>query len=286
MMVSVIIPCYNAAPFIEEALQSVVSQTLTSWELVVVDDGSTDDTASRVKAFSDARIRYFYKSNTGVADTRNFGITLAMGKYIAFLDADDLFLPQNLEKKVLFLEQHPLIPLVHAAETVFDSESGNIVNTSFGKSGTVLNDLLEMKGTVIHSPSSVVVRKEILADCGLFDVNLSTSADWELWVRLAARCEFGYLSEPLSRYRVHARQMHRNIALMEKDVMYALKKINKSGLFDSKRYFRFCKANFHLILAACYKGDARNYWQFFRHLALSVFLDPAPLLRKINFLKA
>lgn len=279
-LVSVIIPCYNAEKYIAETLQSVLQQTYPTLEVIVVDDGSKDTSAAIVAAVSarEPRVRLHAKPNSGVADSRNVGIGLAQGEYIAFLDADDLFEPDNLARKVDYLAQHQAIGLVHSAETRFRSETGQTVEVIQGRGGQVLPLLLGMSTTVIHSPSSVVVRRQVLDQAGHFDTKLSTSADWELWVRLARETEFGYLPQTLVRYRIHGQQMHNNIPLMERDMVYAFDKLHRQGsYFVSESYYQQCLANLYLILAACYRGDMHDNKRFLYFLAKSVVTDIKPL---------
>lgn len=275
-LVSVIIPAYNAAHFLSETINSVLSQTYQNIELLIVDDGSADDSAALVKGFEDERIRYWHKKNSGVSDTRNFGIIQAKGAYIAFLDADDLFLPHNLEKKVLFLENNREIDLVHSAEVRFDSNTGSERALVHGSGGSVLEKLLSMSGSVIHSPSSVLVRKKLLEKTGGFDTRLSTSADWDMWVRFATETGFGYLPEPLVKYRVHAAQMHNNIRLMDRDMHLAMDKHFKKGLFSSVEHYYYCLAKMRLVLSACYLGDERNLHKSIKLFLLSVKNNPRP----------
>jgi glycosyltransferase involved in cell wall biosynthesis len=282
-LVSVVIPCYNAEKYIAATLQSVLQQTYPAVEVVVVDDGSKDSSAKIVAdiAHGEPRVRLHSKPNSGVADSRNVGIRLTHGEYIAFLDADDLFEPENLARKVAYLEQHPAIGLVHSAEERFQSETNQAVEVIRGKGGRVLP--LEMTTTVIHSPSSVVVRRRALDEVGYFDTKLSTSADWEMWVRLARSTEFGYLPETLVRYRIHGQQMHNNIPLMERDMLYAFTKLHQEGTyFSSEAYYRQCLANLYLILAACYRGDMHDNARFLRFLAKSVSTDIRPFWRRLR----
>lgn len=281
--ISVIIPAYNAAAYIGEAIQSVLDQTFSDFELIVVDDGSTDDTAAVVKGFTDSRIHYHHQANAGVANARNVGIGKVEGVFVAFLDADDLFLPANLEKKLYFLKGNPAISLVHSSEIKFDSTTGKIMNIVQGTEGNVLEKLLCMGEHVIHSPSSVVVRKELLNRIGGFDPKLSTSADWDMWVRMAVKTWFGYIQEPLVKYRIHPSQMHNNIRLMDRDMHYAMHKHYREGIFCSLDQYRYCLANLRLVLSACYLGDAKDISSSLKYLLLSLSGNPRPA---INYLLA
>jgi glycosyltransferase involved in cell wall biosynthesis len=252
-LVSVIIPCYNAQQFIADTIHSVLNQTYTNFELIIIDDGSSDNSALIIKTFSDERIRYFLIQNHGVAHARNLGISMAKGKYISFLDADDLFLPQNLSSKIAFLEQQSNFNIVHSAAIFFESSTGITLNITKGLGGKVLNALLELSKSVVNSPSSLVISKSLLQQHPKgFDENLGTSADWEFWVRLAKDNDFGYLDEALIKYRIHDGQMHKNIPLMDKEMNYAFLKVKGVGAFYSEKYFNTCYAKLCLILGLSY----------------------------------
>lgn len=280
--VSIIVPCYNAQKFIAQTIESVLKQTYANFQLILVNDGSTDGTEQIIKQYQDDRIIYVSKDNTGVADTRNKGIEMATGEYIAFLDADDLYLPDNLLEKITFLEKNPHVPLVHGQEIKFQSATSQIIAVTEGCGGDVLRDLLSLSRTVIHSPSSVVMTRALVQQVGGFDPQLSTSADWEYWVRIAAKYPIGFISKPLIKYRVHNNQMHSNIGLMEKDMQYAFAKIHAMGGFGSQTYYRFCYAKLSLILSACFWGHTRNYYKFLRYFITSIVYNPVHLWKKLS----
>jgi glycosyltransferase involved in cell wall biosynthesis len=279
--VSVIIPCYNGEAFLGQTIASVLSQTYADLQLVIVNDGSTDGTEGVVRQFNDPRIVYHAQANAGVANARNKGMALATGKYIAFLDADDLYFPDNLAEKVQFLRNNPEIPVVHAQEVKFASLSGRSIEVITGKGGWVLTHLLEMSGTVIHSPSSVVMTKELADRLRGFDSQLSTSADWEYWVRIALQAPIGFIPKPLTGYRVHDGQMHLNIDKMEKDMHYAFEKLLGLGAFQDQAHYKRCYGRLALILSACYWGDAGNYSKSAKYLVRSLLNHPAHLVQKV-----
>ncbi|MGL5892694.1 MAG: glycosyltransferase family 2 protein, partial [Bacteroidia bacterium] len=215
--VSVVVPAYNAEPFIAETIESVLAQTLQNWELIVVDDGSTDKTVSVAEQFcGDERISIIRQKNAGVSAARNAGLLPAKGKYVAFLDADDVWLPENLKRKVALLELPGNEPamLAHAAVENIDIQSKRSGEINAGKAGNVLHDLLSWNGTVVPGPSSILVRREAAVKIGGFDLQLSTAADQDFFFRLAELGAFAATTEVLSLYRLHPNNMHRNIARM------------------------------------------------------------------------
>ncbi|HLG03363.1 MAG TPA: glycosyltransferase family A protein, partial [Bacteroidia bacterium] len=171
--VSVIIPAYNAARFLAETIRSVQHQTFRNWELIIVDDGSIDKTKDIAAPFlTDDRIRYVYQENAGVSSARNRGLSEARGEFIAFLDADDLWLPENLAKKVEYLESHSHVSLVHADTEEILADSSRTGFVLSGKAGDVLPDLLMWNGSVVPGIHSMLVRKSAMTETGGFDTDL------------------------------------------------------------------------------------------------------------------
>jgi glycosyltransferase involved in cell wall biosynthesis len=200
-LVSVIIPTYNYARFITDAVASVHSQTYSNWELIVVDDGSTDDTEAVVKslAVNEPRISYLRQDNARQAAARNNGIRQAKGNYFQFLDADDLIEPQKLEQQVVFLEQHPDVDITYGGVRYFSSaragelllsrqyssweDSGAWMPEISGQGTEILRALLRNNIMVVNAP---LIRREIIDRVGLFDVDLTPVEDWDYLIRCAA----------------------------------------------------------------------------------------------------
>jgi len=199
--VSVVIPAYNAAPYIAQAVNSVVTQTFTDWELIVVDDGSTDDTPERIAPFlSDPRISLHRKPNGGDSSARNFGIKLARAELIALLDADDSWLPTKLEKQVAIMAKYPDIGVCGTAERRI-SQNGDILVPSSGEEfhGKAFPRLLY---SPIADMSMALIRREVFEKVGLFDETLPMSEDYEFWLRVGMHFSFHVIPEPLACIRV------------------------------------------------------------------------------------
>ena len=284
LTVSVIVPVYNGEAFLAETIGSVQAQTLPDWELLIVNDGSTDGSAAIAQRFAaeDARIQVFTKPNGGVAAARNFGLERVRGTFVAFLDADDLYEPTNLAQKVAYLAANPATQWVTAAEMPFDSDTGQQHPPISGGEGAVLDALLTFGGNVVHSPTAVMARADFLRGAGGFDEQLSTSADWELWVRLAARSPLGCLAEPLTRYRLHPGQMHRNIARMERDMCYGFRKSKEAGIFQNSGHYRRCLAKLALVLSGSYYRHSTNKGRAIYWGLRSLFIHPGPWLAKFG----
>jgi glycosyltransferase involved in cell wall biosynthesis len=204
---SVIIPAYNQGQYLGEAIESVLRQTRQDFEIIVVDDGSTDDTRAVVAGYRDPRIRYLYQQNQGLPAARNTGIRAAEGEYLSFLDSDDLFLPHKLELLTGQLEQHPEAGLAAGQAIPFDEwgqHPDQLFDAPLPSDGARL---------LLHNPlhvGSVVLRRSWQQRVGLFDATLRSYEDWDLWLRLLrAGCPTHWVAEPVSLYRFHTAQMVR-----------------------------------------------------------------------------
>jgi len=200
--VSVIIPAYNCASFVNETIDSILNQTYQDFEIILVDDGSTDNTKEVVRKYGD-KIKYLYQQNSGVSAARNKGIGVSRGKYIAFLDHDDLWLPERLEKQVKFLDENPEVPLVFSDSYCTDW-AGSILERSFEERsphrGSIFNELF-IKNFI--PTQTVLVRKEIFNIVGNFNPQLKVVQDYDLWLRIAERFQIDYINQPLAKHRVH-----------------------------------------------------------------------------------
>jgi|RhiMethySRZTD1v2_1073278.scaffolds.fasta_scaffold00202_22 glycosyltransferase involved in cell wall biosynthesis len=214
MTISVVVSCYNYGRFLKHCLDSLKSQTHTDFDVIVIDDGSTDDSAEVVKPFlNDPRFRYHYQPNQGQAAAKNAGIHLTSGELVAFLDADDAWTPDKLERQ-LPLFSNPAVGVVYCSLQVMD-QSGHLVPTE----GAV-GYWREQRGHVTKwlafdnfvPFSSAVVRRTLLTGpAGAFDESLHMGIDWDLWLRLSRVTEFNYVPARLMLYRCgHSNQMSKN----------------------------------------------------------------------------
>jgi glycosyltransferase involved in cell wall biosynthesis len=202
--VSVVIPTYNCARFLRQALKSVLSQTYTSYEIIVVDDGSTDDTRDVVAEFGD-RLRYLYQPNGGLSSARNLALMNARGEFIAYLDADDAWYPEKLDRQVSFLDAHKECGLVHSDVTIVD-DSGSVIYERFNEEtrrrvpeGYCTVDLLQRCHIFVPT---VLERRCYIEQVGYFDTRLKTVQDHLRWIMLSSSgSAIGYIPEPLAIYR-------------------------------------------------------------------------------------
>lgn len=286
-LVSIITPAYNAAKFIAATIRSVQAQTVSDWEMIIVNDGSKDDTEAVIAPFlSDSRIRVVAQANSGVCAARNNGFSNARGKYIALLDADDLMMPENLAKKTLALESDPGIAWVYSNLHLVDAEGNTFGPDTKGKGENVLENLLLWNGEVIPGPcSNLVFRSSLTREGFLFDKTFSTAADQDFCMRLAAKHRSVFLPEPLASYRILPNSMSRNIAVMEKDHIGVYRKAAASGLFRSGAFRRKCFSNLYLVLAGSWWVNGKNKWRGMQFMLRAVLSYPpaiGKLFRKIT----
>lgn len=275
-LVSVIIPCYEQARFVTAAVESVLSQTYPQVEIIVVDDGSTDDPQAALAAHN-ASIQFIRQENRGLAAARNAGFHRAHGDYLFFLDSDDQLLPDALARHVTLLESHPDYALTYSAwqqVSEDDREVYGIVRPNI--SGHCLEPLLLRR--FFFFASSALVRRGCLEQVGLFDEAILWGEDADLWTRLAyAGFAFGYLDDPLTRYRVHARSMTAQVT-PEQSASW-------TGLLDKffatpglPEHFRALKPEAYAVLhyetaGRCYRAGQTELAE--RHLSAALEANPA-----------
>lgn len=281
-MISIVIPTYNAESFIKETIESVLKQTHTEWELIIIDDGSTDSTADIIQEYveKDSRIKYYYQTNAGVSTARNKGINLSKGKYIAFLDADDIWLPNNLKEKVKILESDSDVYWVFSNIIYFynDTEIIEKLTEGFSK-GKWLDSILSWQGVVKTNPSNIIIRRECCYTKGiLFDEQLSTAADKYFCIQLANSFKGAFINKPLVRYRVVDGSMSKNINAMEADELLLYKKSVINGYFKNKMFQRFCYSKMYWILGGSWWKDGKNKKRGLFFLSKALFSNPFIIL--------
>ena len=211
--VSVIIPAYNAEPFVRDTVLSALNQTYTDLEVIVVDDGSKDGTVARLSEFGD-RIRVHQQTNSGVSKARNAGVQLARGEWVAFLDADDLWAPNKLERQFAGL----VAPMVYTNRTNIGAR-GDIPELQSECTPMEGGDLfvpLLLRGNFI-TLTTVMLKKELFERMNGFYSGLNGTEDWDLWLRIAESNPIAYCPEPLAQYRFHPAGLSRNYQRMNEE---------------------------------------------------------------------
>ena len=234
--ISTIIPTYNGVKYIRQAIESVLDQTYRDFEIVVVDDGSTDNTKEAVESFGN-QVRYFYQENRGPGSARNFGIKNAKGDYIALLDHDDLWLSNRLEKEVELLDQQPEIGLVYADAHQFSADL-EVEKTCFQQVTPHSGFVFEKLWARNFIPNlTVLVRKECYERLGVFDVTgrMIMTDDYHMWLRIAAHYPIAYIEEPLAKYRIHKSNFSGDFERFCLNILFTLQDISEKFSAQTKK---------------------------------------------------
>lgn len=215
--VSVIIPAYNGDRYIGEAIESVLSQTYDDYEIIVVDDGSTDNTHQVIQQYSDHRLRYYAQANQGVAASRNFGLSVATGEYIAFLDQDDVFLPYKLSNQVAALEQNSSLGMVNSGWQIVTQQGIEAAVQPWEKIPQLnLQDIIIWKPVFL---GAMLFRHTWLQHSEGFDTTLEQTPDVDLVLRLASSgCTATWVKEITVKYRQHENNASKNTLLQAQEL--------------------------------------------------------------------
>lgn len=202
--ISVVIPTRDRARYLNQALDSVFAQTFLDYEIIVVDDGSTDETR-RILAplVEDKKIYYEYQQATGVSAARNRGIELARGQYVAFLDSDDLFLPDKLEKQYELFKENPTLGFVHCSFSKFDDGGNDLGVRDTSRFRGQLYPWMLQEWSILMAMPCMLMRTMVLKEIGGFDESMKWAEDMDLWRRVARKYRVGVVSEVLVKVRVH-----------------------------------------------------------------------------------
>ncbi|EDX76693.1 glycosyl transferase, group 2 family protein [Coleofasciculus chthonoplastes PCC 7420] len=214
-LISVIIPLYNSETTIQETIQSVLSQTFSDLELIIINDGSTDSSLEIVSQIQDPRLQVFSYPNGGLAVSRNRGLSHASSEYISFIDADDLWTPDKLELQLKALTKNPQAAVAYSWSNCIDESSQFLrPGCHITANGNVFAQLLLVN--FLENGSNPLIRRQALSEVGNFDESLPAAQDWDMWLRLAAKFHFVAIPKPQILYRVSAQSMSTNVLQLER----------------------------------------------------------------------
>jgi len=253
--VSIVIPTLNRAHLVSRAIKSVLNQTYQFFEIIVVDDGSTDETEKIIQEFRNKRIKYIkHKKSKGPGAARNTGIKASSGYYIAFLDSDDEWLPTKLEKQInLFKKNTFNTGLIYCGVAHIDQINRNVKEKWIPKYRGYVFEKNLSANFVVSGSSSVIVQRKALKKAGKFDESLPSCEDWDLWIRIANYFEFDYVPEILVNCFAHSERISSNFERVVLGLKLFSKKYKKE--IDRQRNNIKAKHFFYLGNHFCYYGD-------------------------------
>jgi glycosyltransferase involved in cell wall biosynthesis len=234
--VSVIIPTFNRVDLLKRALKSVLFQSFSDFEVIVIDDASTDSTKDYLETLEDHRLVVLsLPENSGVSAARNAGIKIARGDYIALLDSDDEWRKKKLEKQMAYLDEHSECTVVHCNERwIRRGEHLNQKKIHKKEGGDIFKRALHL---CLISPSAVLIEREYLYSIGLFREDYPVCEDYELWLRVTANNQIGFLEDSLViKYGGHDDQLSQRYKAMDYWRVKAMDEVADSGILDAEKY--------------------------------------------------
>lgn len=275
-LVSIIIPCYNASEYIAKTLSSVVNQTHLEYEIIIVDDGSTDNSKEIILKSDSLKTKYFFKENEGVSKARNYGFTKSNGEFVLFLDADDLLNPNFLKDRILSLTNSEAIGC--ASNAVLIDEDGEVLENKPFIAASKTIQILEFRKDIITCPSSYVFKSSFLKkEKILFNENLHSSADKYFLLEILKSGSIQTINSSPIYYRVLADSMSHNITtkLVKDQILYSeeIKRLFKndkplSRSFYARLYYTIAASSFY----------SKEYYLFTKYLLKSFILSPKKMI--------
>ena len=266
--VSVILPTYNRASLIGRAIKSILNQTFNDFELLIIDDGSVDDTEKVVKTFADTKVTYKkHEENKGAAAARNTGIHLARGEFIAFNDSDDEWMPEKLERQIKkFSEVNSNIGVIYCGYIAVSQQTNReIFRSTPMEKGKIYPRILQGCITGTFTP---LIKQACFEKVGLFDETLPSCQDWDMWIRISEYYEFDFISDILVKMYIHGSQISTNL---EAKIEGKERILEKYGFELSKNPLFFNSFLIGLFLQNCIAGKIKKGR---KHLISALKLEP------------
>lgn len=281
-LISVVVPAYNVEKTIKETIQSIQQQTFSDFELIVINDGSTDGTLDVLATIEEPRMKIFSYENGGLPEARNRGIARSTGELITFIDADDLWTADKLELQLAALQNHPEAGLVYSWTSFMDSEG-----KAFSKDSPVYYEgniyPILLVGNFINSGSNVMLRRQAIESVGTFDASLRSIEDWEYWLRVAAKWPFALVPKHQILYRQSSTSMASKVDVMEKYSLLVIDRAFQAAPAELQYLKKRSLANTYRYLArVCltHTPDAEKIKQATHNLKQAISVSPAILLER------
>ncbi|MCF4970310.1 glycosyltransferase [Nostoc sp. CMAA1605] len=282
--ISVIIPVYNGEKTIQETIQSVLNQTFSSIEIIVINDGSTDATLNIIESIDDPRLRVFSYPNAGLAASRNRGLSHRVGQFVSFLDADDLWTADKLYSQLQLLEENPDAAVVYSWTDYIDSD-GRFLKA--GRHTTVMGDVYQhlLIWNFLENGSNPLIRYDAIRMVGNFDETLKAAEDWDMWLRLAACYKFSVVPKTQILYRLSSNSMSSNIIAQEIESLKVIERAFSSqkalSLQDLKNK-TFAYLYKYLTFKSLEKPmNLHKRWTSFKFLCKYIKYNPSAILQKL-----
>lgn len=250
-MISVIMPVYNNETYVSKAIESVLNQTIKDLELIIINDGSTDNTESVIKNYNDDRIKYYYQKNSGPGAARNYGMSLSKGEFIAFIDSDDMYKPNKLEEQLYFLSNNSQYSLVYCEAEVIDSDGNYVADVKSDSNYTIKEDMhaFMLFRQVIPVLPAIMIRRESY-DAGFkYDESLFRGDDYDFVLKLSEKFNFYYLPLNLYKYRRHTKNITNEQAKMEDGELKVLSQYSDEDFINKVNASNFSEFDKSLLLA-------------------------------------
>jgi len=223
--ISAIITAYNSALFLSDAIESVLNQSHPVDEILVVDDGSNDETSAIAAKYADKGVRYIYQDNQGPGSARNLGLKNTRGELVAFLDADDIWLENKISQQIDYMETHPDVGVVSGQKIWWKITEGDSKWIEhFGISHSRLKREIVVKN-VVGNPSMALIRRSVIEEAGNYNQNLRWGQDWEIWIRMSNYTQFGFLKDPIIIYRAHSDNITYKTPIKRLDCLLNISKV-------------------------------------------------------------
>ncbi|MCB1196045.1 glycosyltransferase [bacterium] len=282
--VSVIMPSYNCAHYLPNAIQSVLNQTFEDYEIVVIDDGSTDSTKDLMQAYVEKypqKIRYIYQKNKGLSGARNTGIENACGEYIALLDADDLWLPERLKAQIDFLKKHPEYSFVFSDVYAMD-ENGKRGKTMMRLKKPVSGDIFyELLLENFISVPTTLIKKDCFKNAGFYSSDMKLCEDHHFSLRLANYYKGGYIDQPLACYMIRSNSLSSsllNMRIWDMKVVDEMARLFPERVKAGSKYFKQARANllYEMGYISYRQNNFKDAWNYlWKSLKVNGFFMPA-----------
>ena len=257
--VSIIIPAFNNSELTIKCLNSIFNQTYKNIEVIIVNDGSTDDTDDKLRTYKD-KIKYYYQKNQGACSARNLGFKHSKGDYIAHIDCDDVYYPTKIEKCVKFLEENNSYGFVYTDANIIDKNDKVIASvpkfSNHPGSGYITSKILTSHYVLTNS--TLLAKRECFQRVGDFDENIFLSADREMLIRLSTIYKAGYIDEKLTGYRVGNGRIYKNLDKTIEEFLYVIKKYENTEFINSKRKKDLCYINIYYSFLKLYASIGRT----------------------------